>query len=188
MISSQDYELGFHVIRDYYETLDKRKLSEKGSLVHDTPKGIFGVSDVKTVFDFFNKIGLFEQDVFIDLGSGDGRVTMIASLFCKAIGIEYDEELVHESKLASLKTGFEAEFIASDYEHYDYSKATVLFSYADHFFTPMFIEKLKNEFSGTLYVYQGVFLPEGVKKGRTVWIGQTPLISYEFSRQDSLSR
>ncbi|MFP4118925.1 MAG: hypothetical protein ACLFTH_02615 [Candidatus Woesearchaeota archaeon] len=181
MVEQKELKTYFQRIEMYYADFDTKKLREHGTLVHDTEKGIFGVSDLKVIFEFFKKIGLSDTDVFVDLGSGDGRVVLVASLFSKAIGIEYDQELIAESAEAVKAMASEAEFYAKDYEAFDYSQATVLFSYADHPFTPTFIEKLKTEFNGLLYVYQGVFLPEGVLKGRTVWIGQTPLISYDFS-------
>ena len=70
--------------------------------------------------------------------------------------------------------------LCEDYEAFDYSKASILYSYADHFFTPTFIKRLKSEFSGKLYVYEGVFLPDSIKKGPKIWAKGTPITSYEL--------
>jgi len=179
-------------IIEYFSDLDL----ERGNIVRDTEKGIFGVSDISITNKFFEKINLNETNRFIDLGSGDGRINILASVYCQSTGIEIDKPLIEESKKHSKKL-FEnkileekelerLKFIEGDYEEFDYSKVNIIFSFADHFFTEKFISKLKKDFKGILYVYQGVFLPEGVKKGRTVWIqneegrNPIPIISYEF--------
>lgn len=173
-------------IIDYFTNLD----AKRGNIVRDTSKGIFGVSDIKIMNTFFEKINLIDAKHIVDLGSGDGRISILANAFTTSTGIEIDKLLVEESEEhanileegMSRKTNFEC----SDYEEFDYSKVDVIFSFADHFFTKTFIEKLKKEFCGIFYVYQGVFLPEGIKKGRTIWINNVegknpiPIISYEF--------
>ena len=152
--------------------------SELANEVHETEKGIFGVSDLKRVQDFFEQINL-KSGTFLDLGSGDGRVTILASLQCdKAIGIEFDELLVKKSLKHAKKLDSKAEFLCQDYEDYDFSNVDVLFSYADHAFSQNFVEKLVKEFKGTLYIYEGVFFPNGITKGKTIWADQTPIMSY----------
>lgn len=173
-------EQKFKEIKDYFDKLDEAHSTSGKKLVFETEKGIFGTSDLDTIYEFFKKIDPEPTDVFVDIGSGDGRVVLVASLFCQAIGVEYDEKLAEESKAHADEIGRIVRIVCDDYENYDYSQANTLFSYADHFFTPAFIERLKDEFKGKLYVYQGVFLPEGIKKGPTIWAKGTPIISYEF--------
>jgi len=170
----------FERIKEYFDELDSSHQESNKKLVYSTEKGIFGTSDLEVVYEFFKKIKPNPTDVFIDIGSGDGRVVLIASLFCHAIGVEFDKNLVQNSKEHANNLGKEVEFLCEDYEEFDYSQANIIYSYADHFFTPSFIERLKEEFKGQLYVYQGVFLPEGVKKGPKIWAKDTPIISYEF--------
>jgi cyclopropane fatty-acyl-phospholipid synthase-like methyltransferase len=170
----------FDKIVDYFEKLDDEHKQINKKLVYSTEKGIFGTSDLEVVYEFFKKIKPSPTDVFVDIGSGDGRVVLVANLFCRGVGVEFDKELVKNSKAHAKKLGLEVEFLCEDYEEFDYSQANIIYSYADHFFTPAFIERLKKEFKGQLYVYQGVFLPDGVKKGPKIWAKDTPIISYEF--------
>ena len=151
-----------------------------GASVYDTEKGIFGVTDITKIYQFFKDIQLDTKKQFIDLGSGDGRVVIVASLFTTAIGIEFDEHLVQRSKHHNEELQTNATFLTQDYETYDYSTTDILFSFSDHNFTPEFITKLKKEFKGTLYIYEGIFLPEDIPKGKTYWVGQTKIVSYEF--------
>lgn len=166
-------------IINYFDNIDLEK-KEKNVYVKTTAKGIFGVSNLENVNNFLKQLKPNKNDVFIDLGSGDGRVNILASLYCDSIGIEFDKDLVVESNKHNKELNTSATFLEQDYESFDYSKANILFSFADHFFTPEFIEKLKKEFKGTLYIYQGIFTPDNITKGRTIWINQTPIISYLF--------
>jgi len=171
-------------IIDYFAKLDGEKKA-KGTYVHDTAKGIFGVSDTTTLIEFFKKIDLQQAEHVVDLGSGDGRVAIIASLFTRASGVEFDPALVAESKEHAEKLNSNARFFHRDFKDFDFHDVDVLFSYADQPFSNTFLKKLNNEFNGTLYVYQGVFLPEGknTEKGKTEWVDQTPFISYVFGKK-----
>lgn len=72
-------------------------------------------------------------DTVFDLGSGDGRiVVMAASRFgAKAIGVEYDESLVVQSRATIKRRRLEdkASIIAGDMMKQDYSSATVVTVY-----------------------------------------------------------
>jgi SAM-dependent methyltransferase len=157
----------------------KKHFSEIENEVRETEKGIFGVSNLELIEDFFGQIDLKNKKKFIDLGSGDGRVVILAKKYCdNSIGIEFDEELVAKSNEHAKELDVDATFLCQDYEEYDFSDVDVLFSYADHNFSESFVKKLLEEFDGTLYIYEGVYFPEGMKKGKTIWAGQTPIMSY----------
>ena len=69
------------------------------------------------------------DDVVVDLGSGDGRTVIAAArLGARAIGIEYDPELVALSTLRADEAGVSdlTEFVATDLFEYDLSQATVI--------------------------------------------------------------
>ena len=69
------------------------------------------------------------KDTVIDLGSGDGRlVIMAAQRGAKALGIEYDSKLVAYAKAAAAKAGVadRAQFIKADLFESDLSAATVI--------------------------------------------------------------
>lgn len=69
------------------------------------------------------------RDRVIDLGSGDGRlVIMAAKRGARALGIEYDARLVAYSQAAAAKAGVEgrAQFVQADLFASDISQATVV--------------------------------------------------------------
>lgn len=75
---------------------------------------------------------LTPKDVHFDLGSGDGRTVIAAAKRgVKAIGIEYNPDMVELSKRAAQKEGVtaRAEFIRGDIFQTDFSKANVLTLY-----------------------------------------------------------
>jgi SAM-dependent methyltransferase len=81
---------------------------------------------VNTMLDLA-KVGA--SDYVIDLGSGDGRlVIMAAERGAQALGIEYDAKLVEYAKAVAAKAGVAAktQFIKADLFAADFSKATVV--------------------------------------------------------------
>jgi len=69
------------------------------------------------------------RDYVIDLGSGDGRtVISAAKLGAKALGIEYNPEMVELSKRNAAKAGVSdrASFVKADLFESDFSRATVI--------------------------------------------------------------
>jgi SAM-dependent methyltransferase len=68
-------------------------------------------------------------DFVIDLGSGDGRTVITAAKRgARALGIEYNPEMVELSKANAVKEGVngKAEFMKADLFESDFSKATVI--------------------------------------------------------------
>lgn len=69
------------------------------------------------------------QDYVIDLGSGDGRfVITAAKLGARALGIEYNPDMVELSKRTAAREGVtdKASFVKADLFESDFSKATVI--------------------------------------------------------------
>ncbi len=69
------------------------------------------------------------QDTVIDLGSGDGRTVITAAkIGAKALGIEYNPDLVELSKRNAAKAGVgeKAKFVKADIFESDFSEATVI--------------------------------------------------------------
>jgi precorrin-6B methylase 2 len=69
------------------------------------------------------------QDYVIDLGSGDGRTVITAAKRgARALGIEYDPDMVIISRLNALRQGTtdKAQFIQGDLFESDFSQATVI--------------------------------------------------------------
>jgi len=168
----------FKDIKNFFDKVDEEYKSTN-KYVFKTSKGIFGVSDLEVIDEFFKQINLNSTNKFLDLGSGDGRVVFVASSFCKATGVEFELSLVHLSEKYKKHLNAYCTFICDDFEKIDLSKYDVLFSFSDNFFSEQFVQKLKKEFRGTLYIYQGIFLPN-LPKGKTIWVGQIPIISYKL--------
>lgn len=73
--------------------------------------------------------GVTERDVLMDLGSGDGRLVIAAATRgARAVGIEYDAEMVELSRAnaAAAGLGDRATFVSADLFETDLSPATVI--------------------------------------------------------------
>ena len=69
------------------------------------------------------------QDYVIDLGSGDGKTVIAAAKRgARALGIEYNPDMVELAKASAAKAGVsdKANFVKADIFESDYSKATVI--------------------------------------------------------------
>lgn len=104
------------------------------------------------------------QDYVMDLGSGDGRnIIMAAKRGAKALGVEYNQEMVALSRRNAAKEGVgdKARFVQGDMFEADISQATVLalFLLPDNLrrLTPKFQSQLK---PGTRLVMNGFPIPE----------------------------
>ncbi|MCW5965749.1 MAG: class I SAM-dependent methyltransferase [Bryobacterales bacterium] len=73
------------------------------------------------------------SDTVFDLGSGDGRIVMMAAekFGATAVGVEFDDSLVTQSRMAIKRRGLDkkARIIAGDMMVQDYSPATVVTVY-----------------------------------------------------------
>ena len=89
-----------------FDKIDKELLIQ-GKIVQDTEKGIFGAASLAICFELFKKIELNKYKSFLDLGCGDGRIVLLASLFTKATGIEFDKGLVEKGlKIKGVKNWY----------------------------------------------------------------------------------
>ena len=130
------------------------------------------------------------QDFVIDLGSGDGRnVIAAAKRGARALGVEYNPDLVELSKRAAAAAGVgdKAQFVQGDMFAADISKATALVL----FLIPSNLEKLAPKFlalaPGTrivsnTYEIGGGWQPGRNRPGETLRDRGAPLISTSFLR------
>lgn len=182
----------FQAINRAYDDYYKSLLSKGKLLVRDTSAGIWGYASASVCFKFFKQINLDKAKKFIDLGSGDGKVVAIASLFTDSVGIEADKELLEDSikikdKLVK-ENAIQADkckLICDDFlkQEYDLSGYDIIFINPDKLFTLEFEQKLVKELTGTLYIYNNIFAPKMLKKGKTFWIDQMPIISYNNNKK-----
>ncbi|MFC1728039.1 class I SAM-dependent methyltransferase [Nanoarchaeota archaeon] len=177
MVTSPD-GVEFEKIKKEYSDFEDSLIKQGKKPMRDTGFGFWGCTILDEVYEFFKKINLGKYKHFLDLGSGDGRVVLIASLFTKATGIELDKELFEKSIELNKKLGLNGEFIHDDFMGVDLSGYDFLYIFPDKCFYMAFEDKLKKELSGVLAVCNETFLPTFLRKGQTVWAHQRPFVLF----------
>ena len=174
----------FQAIKRYFESKDK-ELSKKGRLpLGSTEKGFWGVTHLDDFYTWCKLVKLEDFKQFIDLGSGDGRIAAVASLFTDATGVEYDEKLHAEAEAAAKALTSKTHFIKADYTQLDLSKYDIWFCYADHNFE--WLTHKQHELIH-LYLYHDTFHPSFLFKEKTIWIGQIPVFHYTSKQKSNKS-
>jgi SAM-dependent methyltransferase len=114
------------------------------------------------------------QDLVVDLGSGDGRTVIAAAKRgARALGVEYNNDLVELSRLRAREAGVadRATFVQGDMFEADISRATVLAL----FLLPDNLERLRDKFlalpPGTRIVLNTLDIPEWEPDDREVLVG-----------------
>lgn len=165
-------EQHFQDIKNAYDKFYKSLLG-KGSLpMKDTGKGFWGASITDEVFQAFTKIRLERFKKFFDLGAGDGKVVLIASLFSQnAKGMEIDKELVEHANRIKLSLNHiphlkNAEIIHGDFDNHYIGEYDFLYSNPDRPFHRGLEEKLIREMKNEalLMVYGFEYQPNRMKK------------------------
>ena len=154
----------FQLIEKEYKDLEKNLLKNGKLPFWGTDKGFFNGANCSDIFNLFKHIRLDRYKNFIDLGSGDGRVVLIASLFTKAAGIEVDPGLhaiaeENKSKLFAKR----AEFFNKDFLNHDLNSYDLVFINPDKPFHRGLEDKLLKELNGHLLVFGPFFLPQNLK-------------------------
>jgi len=166
----------FDKIKTEYAKLYE-KLLEQNKLIRPTELGYSGAASAIAVHNFFKKIKLDKYNSFVDLGSGDGKVVMIASLFTNAVGIEVDDELIKTARKIAKKLKIGADFIQTDFLEANVSEYDIIFINPDQ---PMYAveKKLRNEMTPEqrLIVFGGLYKPMNMKLEKNltvdgVWFG-----------------
>jgi len=158
-----------------------RELLKKGKLpMFGTEKGFWNAAIADEVYEAFKKIKLSQFRNFLDIGSGDGKVVLIASLFCKnAEGIEIDKFL--HGKAVEMKNKFKisnATFHNKDFFQHDFSRYDVLFLAPDASLDRGLENKLLKEIKGKLIHYGHHFQPRFLKKERSFLVNGTLVSLY----------
>ena len=153
-------------LKKEYDTFYK-DLLKKGKLpLWDTGKGFWGNANLFEVYHAFKKLKLNKHSTFIDLGSGDGKVVLLASLFCKrAVGIEIDPKLVKKSKEVQKKFSItNAIFYNNDFFDHSISEFDFTFVFPDKPMERGLEEKMLKELQGNLIHYGKHFHPKQLRK------------------------
>lgn len=161
---------------DFYSSLLRN-----GSLpMRSTKKGFWSASIADEVYAAFKKIKLGQFSRFLDIGSGDGKIVLIASLFCRtAEGIEIDSFL--HSKAAEMQAKLHinnAKFHNGDFFWHDFSEYGILFLSPDAPLERGLESKLLGEMKGKLIHYGNHFHPRFLKKESGFFINGTLVSVY----------
>ena len=144
-----------------------RNLLKSGKLpMWSTEKGFWNASISDEIYEAFKRVELSEFKNFLDIGSGDGKVVLIASLFCEnAEGIEIDNFLHNNAVEMQMKFRIvNAKFHNVNFFEHDFSKYDILFLAPD---TPLergLENKLLKETKGKLIHYGHHFHPRFLKR------------------------
>ena len=177
----------FENVKQVYDDFYKFLLVKHGMYpVKDTGIGYWGVSVSDEVYQIFDKMNLSSYNHFLDLGSGDGKVVMIASLFTQSTGIEFDPWLHHvaldvKDKLFHVPKTSRARFLNGDFHNHDLSAYDVLFLNPDQK-SSLLDNKIKNEFNGKLIAYGPYNHPENFNQEETFDVSGTPVTIYNLEK------
>jgi protein-L-isoaspartate O-methyltransferase len=169
-------------IKQNYAKFHNNLLSQGRLPLKDTGIGFWSISTIDELYQLFRKLKLSENHHLIDLGSGDGRVVITASLFSKATGIEYDNELHNFAKELSKKLKgklnnqvflINKNFLDHPLKDYDF-----VFINPDKRFDDL-EPKLMAELKGQLIVYGDEFKPSALEQVRKIYAGTTPVTIYK---------
>jgi len=144
-----------------------------------TDVGTFASYSASMYYKLFEEANLSKYDSFIDLGSGDGKVVFIASLFTNATGIEYDKKLFKRSLEIKKELKAECNFINNNFLECDLTSYDIAFINPDKSFHH-FEEKLIKEINNII-VCNNIFLPRFLKKKNSYWVEQTPFYKYIYN-------
>ena len=170
----------FNEIKKEYDSFYKSLLQRGRLPMWSTEKGFWNASVADEVFESFKKMKLDKFKNFLDIGSGDGKVVLIASLFCKnAEGVEIDDILHHKAleMQSKLKINNVA-FHNKDFFEHDFSKYDALFLSPDAPMERGIENKLLNEMKGKLIHYGHHFHPKFLKKEESIDVNENLITVY----------
>ncbi|MBT7903705.1 hypothetical protein HN587_07615 [Candidatus Woesearchaeota archaeon] len=91
----QKFEIIHKHYKKYYGTyISKGHVPSRVTLDGD---GFWSYTDFEMIKELFGKIDIGKFSKIIDLGSGDGMVVMLASLWIDSVGVELDKKLFDDS-------------------------------------------------------------------------------------------
>lgn len=157
-------KLFFQINKEYDDFY--RNLLKKGRLpMWSTAKGFWNASISEELFDAFKSLNLSRFKNFLDIGSGDGKVVLIASMFCEnAEGIEIDNFLHNKAiEIRNKLNVNNALFHNKDFFEHDFSKYDILFLSPDAPLERGLETKLLKEMKGKLIHFGHHFHPRFLK-------------------------
>lgn len=170
----------FRQIRKEYDNFYRGLLASGRLPMRSTEKGFWNASVSDEIYEAFKRLKLDKFKNFLDLGSGDGKVVLIASLFCrKAEGVEIDDTLHFKAIEMQSKLGMKnVIFHNKDFFEHDISNYDVIFTAPDAPFERGLENKLSNEMKGKLIHYGHHFHPRNMKKEDSFLVNGTLVSLY----------
>ena len=170
----------FQQIKKEYDNFYKDLLRSGKLPLRSTRKGFWGYMLADDIYEAFKRLNLQKHKTFVDIGSGDGKVVLIASLFCnRAVGIEIDDELFQKSLEMQKNLGIQnAIFYNNDFYEHSVSGFDVVFVYPDEPMHRGLEKKLLNELTGKLIHCGHHFHPQNLKKEGDILINGTLVTVY----------
>ena len=144
-------------------------LQRKGIfLAKDTGIGYWGVTPLQELHDFFMHLNLGKHKHLLDLGSGDGRVVLLAAaLGITATGVEADDWLMQCAQELKRKINHpsmqNATFLSYDFMKLNIGAYDLVYVSPYKPFHRGLERKLIAELNGTLIVHSYEFLPSALK-------------------------
>lgn len=154
-------------------------LLKKHLFMRPTSVGYFAGARIDDVHEIFEKVRLEKYKKFIDLGSGDGRVVLMAAAYTSAEGVELDDELFATALRMQKKLGAQhpalkkASLVKKNYlTDLHLGEYDVLFINPDGRLYEL-EKKLRTEMKkdAILIVYNAVYQPTNMKLKRTIGVG-----------------
>jgi len=170
----------FQKIKKEYDNFYRELLSSGKLPLRSTHRGFWGHVPADDIYEAFKQLNLQKHKTFIDLGSGDGKVVLIASLFCdRTIGIEIDNELFQKSlELQENLRISNAAFFNNDFYDHNVSPFAAVFVYPDEPMHRGLEKKLLNELTGKLIHCGHHFHPQNLQKENHILVNGTLMTIY----------
>ena len=156
----------FASLKDLYDQYTNGLLAKGQLPLRSTEKGFWNAAIADEVYQAFKDMKVGRYKKFVDLGSGDGRVALIASLFGPhAEGVEIDEELhkvaTHMQNQLKIEN---AAFHCKDFFDHHVGAYDLVFMNPDVPFHRGAEDKLLGEIKGDVLVMGHHFLPQYLKQ------------------------
>ena len=165
-------DIKFQEIKMEYDNF-YTSILRKGKLpMWSTAKGFWNASISYEVYEAFKKLNLNKFKNFLDIGSGDGKVVLIASLFCgNSEGVEIDNFLHNKAIEVQKKLSIlNAKFYEKDFFQHNFSQYEVLFLSPDAPLDRGIENKLLKEMKGKLIHYGHHYHPRFLKKEESFFV------------------
>ncbi|MFH0977730.1 MAG: class I SAM-dependent methyltransferase [Candidatus Woesearchaeota archaeon] len=171
----------FLSIKSEYDKFYNQLLSRGRLPLKDTGVGYWSMSVADDLYTLFQRLRLQNYKRFIDIGSGDGKAVMVASLFTSATGIEIDKELHDKAQEIKKRLKIKANLLNGDYHEHNLKNYDIIFYYPDSLNHKLEL-KLANELNGKLIVYGPHYHPTMFKHDMSFIAHSTPVSI--FSRNE----